>query len=187
MGEKCWKQIPNIITAFRILGSLLMMFLEVMSLEFYVVYTLCGLSDVVDGCVARKFKIQSTLGATLDSIADLLFYAVMLLKTFPIWAKILPVYFYYLLVAIFVVRLSSYIVAWIKYHKFASIHTYMNKLTGLCVFLIPYVLGTNFFLGVCNVVCVIAILASTEELIIHFLRKECKRDCKSIFLIKQIT
>ena len=42
--------VPNIITAFRLIGSLvLLLFIPTYSTAFFIIYTLCGISDVVDG------------------------------------------------------------------------------------------------------------------------------------------
>ena len=73
------KNIPNIITAVRIIGAAVLLFVEPLVVPFYVIYTLCGLSDAIDGFVARLIGAESALGAKLDSVADLMFYAVMLI------------------------------------------------------------------------------------------------------------
>ena len=48
------KRIANILTGGRILGSILLLFFPAFSLAFYIVYLLCGFSDMIDGTVARK-------------------------------------------------------------------------------------------------------------------------------------
>ena len=42
------------------------------------IYTFAGLTDVLDGWLARKTGRASEFGARLDSVADLLFYSVLL-------------------------------------------------------------------------------------------------------------
>lgn len=64
------KQTANIITGFRIVGSIFLLPLSVFTLEFYIVYLLCGLSDMIDGTIARKTDSVSELGSKLDTIAD---------------------------------------------------------------------------------------------------------------------
>lgn len=41
------------------------------SVTFWVCYLWCGISDMLDGLLARKFGQQSMTGAKLDSISDL--------------------------------------------------------------------------------------------------------------------
>ena len=68
----------DIITMLRIAGAMLLVFLRPLSAGFLSVYTITGLTDVLDGWIARRTKAASDFGAKLDSIADLLFFAVML-------------------------------------------------------------------------------------------------------------
>jgi CDP-diacylglycerol--glycerol-3-phosphate 3-phosphatidyltransferase len=68
-------QIPNFLTLFRIIASPLIV------IAFYLdglwsnliatfLFFLAGLSDFLDGYIARKFKVKSNLGACFDPIAD---------------------------------------------------------------------------------------------------------------------
>lgn len=173
----------NCITFVRIIGSVVLLFLTAFSPEFYITYTLCGLSDAVDGYVARKFNTTSEFGARLDSISDIIFYTVMIIKILPKLIKILPMIVWYILAAALLTRAISYILAAIKYKKFASLHTYLNKLSGLSVFIAPYVVVFPFGKYVCLAITIIGFLASAEELFIHITQKNYVPDQKSIFLI----
>ncbi len=177
------RALPNIITSFRILGTLVLFFLEPLSPAFYIIYTLAGISDVLDGCIARGFHLTSDLGARLDSIADILFYAVMLFKIFPVLWALLPIGIWIALACVLLIRLASYIVGAIKYHRFVSIHTYLNKITGLSVFAAPYFIQLPETIAVilCGTVCGIGGVASLEELIIHLRSKDYQSAPKSIF------
>ncbi|MGN1235256.1 MAG: CDP-alcohol phosphatidyltransferase family protein [Christensenellaceae bacterium] len=171
----------NGITTLRIVGTIGLLFLRPMSPLFLVVYTLTGLTDALDGWLARKTGTASEFGARLDSIADLLFYAVMLVGLLPVLWKMLPLAFWYAITVVLAVRLGSYLVAAIKYRRFASLHTYLNKGTGAMVFLLPYVLVRLKGVVYCWVACTLAFLASLEELIIHLSRKSYCPDVKSIY------
>ena len=65
------KQIPNILSAVRILLSFLLLALTKDTTLFLIVYLIIGISDVLDGWLARSLQVQSELGARLDSIGDL--------------------------------------------------------------------------------------------------------------------
>lgn len=173
----------NCITFVRIIGSVVLIFLTAFSPEFYIIYSVCGLSDAVDGSVARKCNTTSEFGARLDSVADIVFYAVMLIKILPKLIKILPAYIWYILGAALFTRLVSYIVTAFKFKTFASQHTYLNKLTGLCLFMAPYVVVFSFGKYVCLGITIIGLLASVEELLIHLTQKEYLSEQKSIFKI----
>lgn len=174
------RNIPNFITSLRIIGTICLLFLDELSKPFYIVYTLAGISDALDGWAARKLKVSSEFGAKLDSIADLLFYSVMAIKILPVLLKKLPSEIWIAVGIILVLRLCSYIIAAWKYKRFASLHTYMNKLTGAGVFLIPYAISLPIFFPFCAILSIIAGVASIEELLIHLRRKEYQSDVKSI-------
>lgn len=173
--------LSNCITAARMIGTLCLIPVQPLSPAFYGLYTLTGLTDVLDGWIARKMGNASELGAKLDSIADLIFYAVMLIKTFPIlWIR-LPVEIWYAVAMVLLLRLSAYLAAAIKYRRFASLHTYMNKLTGAAVFCVPYVIALPFAVPFCWAACGIAVIASREELLIHIRNKTYEQNRKTIW------
>lgn len=161
------KNIPNIITAARILGAAVLLFIEPLTIPFYIIYSLCGLSDAVDGFIARAMKTQSTLGAKLDSIADLTFYAVMFLKVFPTMFEVLELYVWCVGFAALFIRIVSYLFVAVKYRKFSSLHTVYNKISGLMVFLIPYSLKFAFGMYYCLVAAIMSNIAAIHEFILH--------------------
>ena len=75
--------IPNMLSILRMLGTLALVFVQPVTLPFFVIYTLCGVSDVLDGWIARATDSTSELGSRLDSAADLMFYVVMMLRILP--------------------------------------------------------------------------------------------------------
>ena len=166
------KYIPNIITAVRIIGTIFLLWAELPSLYFFIVYSICGFSDALDGWIARRTKTTSEFGAKLDSVADLLFYAVMLIKLMPLLIKLMPYGFWIAVSCVILGRIISYIVAALKYKRFAALHTYLNKLTGLAIFIMPYITQFTGFVYYMMVACGVAALATTEELLLHIRRKE---------------
>ena len=170
------------ITSLRIAATLFLLFLTLGSGWFFAAYTIAGLTDVIDGWVARKTGTASEFGARLDSIADLLFYSALLFRLFPVLWRMLPAAIWYAVAAVLVVRLVSYAVAAVKYRRFASLHTWLNKLTGCSVFLLPYVLSVPAGAAYSWVVCALAFAASAEELAIHLYRQEYRADRRSIFV-----
>lgn len=172
----------DIITLLRIFGTILLLILKPLSVKFFLVYALTGITDVLDGWVARRLKITDDFGAKIDSVADLLFYAVMLFRVLPILWALLPIEIWYAVAVVFGLRISAYITAAIKYRRFTSLHTYLNKLTGLAVFLIPFFLVTDYTVSFCWAVFVIALTSSSEELIIHLRHKDYCPNVKSVFI-----
>ena len=175
------KQLPNLMTMLRIVGTVVMAFLPPLCAAFYIVYTICGLTDVLDGWFARRFDAGSEFGAKLDSAADLLFYAVMLIKLMPVLWRLLPLGFWCGVGVVVVLRLVSYTVAAFKYHRFASQHTWLNKITGAGVFGVPYVLELSAAVWYCCTVCVVSALGTLEELGIHLRSSEYRSEVRTIF------
>lgn len=169
--EKQIITIPNILSVLRIVGTMSLFFIKPFTKAFFIVYTACGLSDVLDGWIARATNTSTELGSKLDSIADLLLYAVMILKIFPNLLEKLPLEFWGLVALVVAIRLCSYIVAAIKYRRFSSMHTYLNKLTGLAVFTVPYIIMQDWALVGCCIVAAVGGLSSLEELIMHIFSK----------------
>ena len=171
----------DIITLLRIAGTILLLALQPLSTGFFLIYALTGLTDVLDGWIARKTKTAGDFGARLDSIADLLFYTVILIRLLPFLFAQLPKEIWYAVAVILCIRISAYITAAVKYRRFASVHTYLNKFTGFAVFLIPFLLITNYAVTFCRIVSVIAAASSFEELIIHICSKDYCSNIKTIF------
>lgn len=173
--------VANGITLLRIAGTVELLFLTPLSPLFLGLYTLTGLTDALDGWVARKTGTAGDFGARLDSVADLIYCAVMIIRLFPVLSEKLPVQIWYAVAAIVLVRLGAYCTAVIKYRRFVTLHTWLNKLTGAALFLLPYILTTSWSASFCWVVCVLGFVASSEELVIHLVRKSCCADTKSFF------
>ena len=82
--RKIKKNLANIITMMRVVLSLPLLLSEPLSPSFYILYCLCGLSDMVDGFVARRTNSESRFGERIDSLADIVFVAVCLCKLLPV-------------------------------------------------------------------------------------------------------
>lgn len=177
--------IPNLITASRILGTLVMLFLRPLSAWFYAVYTATGLTDVLDGYIARKTNTVSEFGKKLDSVADLLFYTVMLFKILPILWEKLPAVLWVLVFITVGLRLLSYLVAAVRYHRFASLHTHLNKASNASMFVVPYLIGTVAGVPYCWLVWAMAFLSTMEELILHLTSKSYEETGKTVLQKKK--
>lgn len=52
------KHMANIITGCRILGSIILLFFPAFSSWFYILYLLCGFTDMIDGSIALCVRID---------------------------------------------------------------------------------------------------------------------------------
>ena len=178
-GEYIIKNSANIITLLRIPLAAAMLFSPPFSALFWVFYSCCGLTDILDGIVARKLKAQSALGAKLDSIADAAF-ALAVAVVLAVNAEI-PPWLWLCALGVALLRFISYAIGFYKYRTFASLHTYTNKLTGALVFASPIFFSAFGINATGVILCVFAAASALEELIITVKSSELNRECKSVF------
>ncbi len=133
------KNVANALTSFRILCSIFLLFFPVFSVAFYILYLLCGFSDMIDGTVARKTNSASEFGARFDTVADFIFVAVSLIKFLPLIH--LSIWLWIWIAIIAIIKISNIIWGFIRKKQFISLHTIMNKATGLLLFLLPLTLN----------------------------------------------
>ena len=169
------KNLPNIISISRILGTIWLLLMKPLTTLFMVVYTITGVTDVLDGAIARHYGTTSETGARLDSIADLLFYTLILIRIFPVMWVTLPKTIWIVVAAILIIRFISYTTFAVKRHAFASLHTYWNKFTGLMVFGVAYFIRTKVAVPYCWAVVAVAMIASLRELCMHLTSRYGKR------------
>ena len=156
----------NLITGIRILASVGLLFCPAFSSLFYGLYLLAGISDMIDGPVARRTGTASDFGAKLDTGADLLFVAVCLYKLLP--ALDVPVWLYVWIGLIALVKAANVVSGYVMQKHFVALHTPMNKATGALLFLLPLTLSCIELKYTSVVVCAVATFAAVQEG--HFLR-----------------
>ena len=146
-------------------------FLTPLSPAFLVIYALSGISDMLDGYLARKLGQASTWGARLDSAADLLLYTIALSLLIPIMRAVLPGWIWWLVGVALLLRLAVYFLSAVKFHRFASEHTLLNKLTSILIFPVPFFMRLGpFFIWYAVLVCLVSCCAAVQELGIHLHR-----------------
>ena len=155
------KHIANILTGCRILGSILLLFFPVFSAAFYTIYLFCGFSDMIDGTIARKTNSTSKFGSQLDTIADLIFVVASLFKLLPVIH--IPKWLWIWGGVIAVIKISNIIQGYVTKKQFISLHTIMNKVTGLLLFLLPLTIPFLELNYISIVVCSIATLSAIQE------------------------
>ena len=156
----------NVITGLRILVSAVLLFCPVFSSIFYVLYLIAGLSDMVDGIIARKTNSVSEFGSRLDGVADFVFVAVCLIRVLPVLD--IPIWLYVWTAVIFFVKIINIISGYVMQKKYVAVHTTMNKATGVLLFMLPLTL-TIVPLNYSGIpICSVATFAAIQEG--HFIR-----------------
>ena len=155
------KHIANIITGLRIIGSALLLLFPAFSAEFYIIYVICGFSDMIDGTIARRTGSSSHLGARIDTAADLAFITGSLIKILP---KInLPLWLWIWCIVIAGIKIGNIIYGYLFKKQFISLHTTMNRLTGFLLFILPLTLSFIEMKYSFIVVCSVATFAAIQE------------------------
>ena len=155
------KHIANIVTASRILGSVLLLFFPAFSATFYILYILCGFSDMIDGTIARKANSTSELGSKIDTAADITFIAVSLIKILP--AISIPAWLWIWGSVIAMIKIGNILWGYACKKQFISLHTITNKITGLLLFLLPLTLSFVELKYSSIIVCSMATFAAIQE------------------------
>lgn len=146
---------------------------------FWIFYLCGGVTDVIDGFVARKLNQQGAIGAKLDSIADSVF-AIAIAAIIIVNIEI-PIWLWLAILWIALLRFVGYGIGFYKYHTFTSLHTYANKATGALIFVSPIFYALLGLSATGAILCAVALVATFEEVFITVKSNTLDRDCKSIF------
>ena len=100
--------LPNLITISRLLLSIYLFFQhsydDFSTINLVIIIALIGISDSIDGIVARKFNLVSRLGTILDPVCDRIVFLLLLFwlsNLFPTW------FFYGILIREILVMIGS--------------------------------------------------------------------------------
>ena len=156
----------NIITLVRVLCSIALLFCPVFSVAFYSLYIAAGLTDIADGWVARKTNTVSEFGSKLDTIADFIFVVVCLFKLIPVLD--VPIWLYSWIGIIALIKIINIVSGYVMQKQFVVIHSMMNKVTGILLFVLPLTISFIDMKYSAAVVGIIATFAAVQEG--HFIR-----------------
>ena len=156
----------NIITSVRILCAIALIFCRPFSPAFYALYVTAGLSDIIDGAVARKNGTCSEFGARLDTAADFIFVVVCLIKLLP--TLDIPVWLFIWIAVIALIKVINIISGTVMGKRFVSVHSLMNRITGILLFVLPLTLRLIDLKYSGAIVCAAATFAAIQEG--HFIR-----------------
>ena len=159
-------RIANLITGTRILCSVVLLFCPAFSLSFFVLYLAAGLTDMIDGPVARKTGTTIKFGAKLDTAADFVLVVVCLSKLLP--KLFVPLWLWLWIGGIALIKAVNLLSGYILQKRFVAMHTVMNKVTGILLFIFPLTLPTVELEHSAPLVCTVATFAAIQEG--HFIR-----------------
>ena len=155
------KYIANYISISRAIMSILLIIPENFSVVFYIIYIYCGISDMLDGFIARKCKNESKIGARLDSASDIIFVIVAIIKILPALNLSKGIIIWTVIIAL--IKVTNVICAYICYKKLVLLHTTANKITGFILFITPFIIANTNSIIFEIIICSIATFAAVQE------------------------
>lgn len=155
----------------RIVLCLPLLIVDAMTIPFWVIYLIAGLTDMLDGFLARRWGVESKFGGRLDSLADFVFVIAVGYKLFQ-YLK-LPTALWMMIGFIALVKVVNAISSFVMKHRQGQspfLHTKANKLTGVLLFVGMMAIGQSYFVPVAWVIACIALFAAIQEG--HFIRSK---------------
>ena len=162
------RAMPNILSASRIVLCLPLLMVDAMTMPFWVLFVTAGMTDMLDGFLARRWGVESKFGARLDSMADFVFVFVAGYKLFP-WLK-LPATLWMMIGLIALVKTANAVSSYVVNHRIEFLHTKANKLTGFLLFVGVMAVGQSYFILVAWIVACLALFAAIQEG--HYIRSK---------------
>ncbi len=178
--------IPNMLSFSRIILSPIIYYVLSHNEKFILIFLIAivGLTDALDGFIARKLKQVSTFGAKLDSIADFTFYTSFLVWFWIEYYQIWPFYFHWS-IAPSVLIILTYLIIFFRFKEFASFHLYSMKFSAIMAY---FAVLNSVFFGfnepVIKIALVIWSIAAFETFATSLIIKKIKYNARSIVLLK---
>ena len=151
----------NSITGIRIVCSIALLFCPALSPAFYTLYIIAGVSDMIDGTVARKTGTVSEFGSRLDTAADFILVIVCLIKLLPVLH--VPAWLFIWIIVIALIKAINLLSGYILRKEIVVLHTVMNKVTGILLFALPLTLSFIALNYSGTIVCAAATFAAVQE------------------------
>ena len=188
MKNKLASRLINSITIYRIaITPILLFFIFIGSIDLFKWFlAISFFTDLIDGTLARKYKVASVLGARLDSIGDdlTIISAVIGLFAFRINFIKEEVWIIGTLLALFLLQT---IMALVKYKRVTSFHTYLAKIGAIfqgvfliLIFFFPEPIYILFYAA-----AIITMLDLIEEIILVIIIPKWVTNIKGLYWVKK--
>jgi CDP-diacylglycerol--glycerol-3-phosphate 3-phosphatidyltransferase len=141
-------------------------------------------TDLIDGWLARRYKVVSKFGSRLDSVADDLTVMAGIWAAFVFEPEFIKqqIVLIIILLALFIIQTA---LALIRYRKFSSFHTYTAKLAALMqgsflilLFFLPQPPVMLFYIAFA-----LTAIDLIEEIILVMILREWKTDVKGLYWV----
>ena len=149
---------------------------------FLIMFIVIGITDKLDGTIARYLNQTSHLGAKLDTMADMVFYPLIALWLYRFSPEVVSGWWnlIYILMALFFLKL---ILGKIKFREIPVFHTIGGKTfaASLYFFMIVAILYPDTAAKLFPILCLIGYINQIEEMYIFMTRDNVDENIKSVF------
>lgn len=178
------KYIPNMITSVRLFSALILFFLTVAdglsaSALFLPLFVAAGISDMLDGYIARRFQWCTKFGANLDSISDLTLYIAAATFLLTQTGQTLAPCHGFILAGGIAQSLHLYF-ALRRFHQFPAYHTNYSRLSAYIIFFCVLAFWNYRNSQLISLVAMIWTSCSIEGMIITALLKRARQNLAGI-------
>jgi len=180
--------VPNLLSLYRLAISPFILYLVLSGQEklFAVFFCISLISDVLDGNIARIFKLQTRFGAALDNLADICTYILAFIGIFIFkWDDINP--HSWIFYPFLIVLLLSYIVAYVRFHKIPGLHLYTVVTSGYAQGIFIFILfASGFYAWLFYTAVILGIIGYTEKIMVLMRLDDIRPGVKGLYwLIKK--
>jgi cardiolipin synthase (CMP-forming) len=181
------RQVPNALSIARLAATPALVLCAVLGAETAFTWILVPalITDAIDGVIARRFRLESELGARLDSLADgLLFFSAV----FGVWTFHREVITAHAPACVLVIGawVLENLAALLRYGRLSSFHTYASKAAG---YVLALFIGTlfvwRFIPALFYLAVAVCVAASAEELVLVWRLPGWRRDVRGLYWLER--
>jgi CDP-diacylglycerol--glycerol-3-phosphate 3-phosphatidyltransferase len=177
-----FRQLPNALSAARIAATPVLVALAAAGSLTAFTWLLVAalLSDIADGLIARAFRLQSKLGALLDSIGDTL---LLFASLYGMWVFHPDIVRDHAVAGLVLIGawVAENVAALLRYGRLSSFHTYLSKEAG---YLLGIFIGVLFVFGfrpwLLYLAVGVSVIGNLEELVLLALLPEWRADVRGV-------
>jgi len=175
-------QPPNLVSSLRLLMAPLLFVFAFRQMEYWFFGALIfsGLTDVVDGFLARKLNLISPLGARLDSWGDFTIYSTMAICAWVLWPEVTERELVHYAMILFSFMLPAW-VGIVRFGKITGYHTWSVKIAVLVTFVGYIALYADIADWPFVLASWLCVIAASEELLITLVLRHERTDVRSLW------
>jgi phosphatidylglycerophosphate synthase len=180
-----WRNTPNAISLARIHTTPILLAAVLWRRQELFTWLLlaCLLSDILDGLIARVFRLRSRLGAMLDSTADMLVMTIMIVGVSVFQKQFVTDHFREICLAVSFYVIELIAALW-RYGKISSFHTILSRIAAYAqgTFVISLFLW-GYSAWLFHTMIAFTIAASSEEFLLLYLLPEPLADVRGLYWV----